>query len=436
MPQKLSFYILLLAVSLSSVKAQVLDTLSVMHYNLMYYGNTGGSSVGCNNTNNNPFTKSAQIRTIVAHYRPDIFTCNEIGNNNIFVNFIRDSVMTAAGYATFSSGTYTNNAGSTIVNGLFFNNQKLALRSQQVIAHSLRDINLYRLYYRDPLLSIGADTSFISLIVIHMKAGSTSADQTIRLQQADEIMNTLNTINVSGNYLLCGDLNIQSSGETSFQRLVNFTQNPKMQFFDPLNLPGFYNNNGTFALVHTQSTVATGDGCKASGGLDDRFDFILVSRFVMQDSAGYRYIPGSYQACGQDGQRFNKSLNDPTPANTSVPAAVLTALSNASDHLPVLLRLQVKRFNVAAIEKAASLESLIRLQNPVEDVLTVFYDKKALTLVDLHVLDMHGRIVQSLVQESEDTYDRFNISTLSRGLYIVRIVTSEGKSGQWKLVKR
>jgi hypothetical protein len=102
----------------------------------------------------------------------------------------------------------------------------------------------------------------------------------------------------------------------------------------------------------------------------------------------------------------------------------------------VLLRLQVKRFNVAAIEKAASLESLIRLQNPVEDVLTVFYDKKALTLVDLHVLDMHGRIVQSLVQESEDTYDRFNISTLSRGLYIVRIVTSEGKSGQWKLVKR
>lgn len=436
------FFIILfyLSLSLCAVQAQILDTLTVMHYNLTYFGNTGGASIGCNNTNNNAFTKSAHMRTIVSHYKPDIFTCNELGNNSVFVNFIRDSVMTASGYAPFSAGTYTNNAGSTIVNALFFNSQKLALQSQQVIAHSLRDINLYRLYYKDPLLSIGADTSFISLIVIHMKAGSTSADQTTRLQQSNAIMNVLNGINTAGNYLLCGDLNIQSSGEASYQRLVNYTPNPKMQFFDPINLPGVYNNNGTFALVHTQSTVTVSDGCKASGGLDDRFDFILASRFVMQDSAGYRYIPGSYQACGQDGQRFNKALNDPTPPNTSVPAAVLSALSDASDHLPVLLRLQVKRFNIASLPQDAALEPLIRIQNPVENTMRIFYDKRALALSHIQIIDLYGNTMLYAHHSSDavtmEDHDAIDVSALPNGMYFVRVTLPDGRSKQGKLIKR
>ena len=49
---------------------------------------------------------------------------------------------------------------------------------------------------------------------------------------------------------------------------------------DPINTPGSWNNNEDFRGVHTQSTrtSSSGFGGGAGGGLDDRFDFIMVSQ--------------------------------------------------------------------------------------------------------------------------------------------------------------
>jgi endonuclease/exonuclease/phosphatase family metal-dependent hydrolase len=143
-----------------------------------------------------------------------------------------------------------------------------------------------------------------------------------------------------------GDYNIDSSGEQSYQNLVGFGAGPG-RMFDPLNQPGTWHDNGNFTAIHTQSTRVAQIGGGASGGMDDRFDFQLATS-PMMDGEGLSYIgptaPGtapshSYRAFGNGGNTFNGNIND--PQNVSQPPAVLTALFNASDHLPVVADYQI-----------------------------------------------------------------------------------------------
>jgi hypothetical protein len=144
-----------------------------------------------------------------------------------------------------------------------------------------------------------------------------------------------------------GDYNIDASVESSYQNLVGVGGGGPGRLFDPLNQPGTWHDNGNFAVIHTQSTRVAQIGGGASGGMDDRFDFQLVSS-PMMDGEGLSYIgptaPGtapsySYRAFGNGGNTFNGNIND--PQNTSQPPAVLDALFNASDHLPVVADYQV-----------------------------------------------------------------------------------------------
>jgi len=90
--------------------------------------------------------------------------------------------------------------------------------------------------------------------------------------------------------------------------------------------------------VHTQSTRSSESiECGATGGLDDRFDFILVSDNVLSDADSVQYIPGTYWAFGNDTLHYNVSINENPPANISVPDSVLSAIYYMSDHLPVVM---------------------------------------------------------------------------------------------------
>lgn len=171
---------------------------------------------------------------------------------------------------------------------------------------------------------------------MHLKAGSNSSDVTDRENMVNILMNYLNALNKSANYIALGDLNLYSSSEGAFQKLINHP-NPNIRFYDPVNKIGDWHENSLYAAYHTQSTRTVDDGCASSGGLDDRFDFILTSLPVLAGTQKVKYIPGSYHILAQDGNHFNKSLLDaPTPPD--VPTNVLNALYNNSDHLPVLIK--------------------------------------------------------------------------------------------------
>jgi hypothetical protein len=72
--------------------------------------------------------------------------------------------------------------------------------------------------------------------------------------------------------------------------------------------------------------------------MDDRFDFLLISS-AMNDNEGMAYVASTYKCYGNDGQHFNLAIN----ALPTIPegAAMANALEEASDHMPVIMDIQV-----------------------------------------------------------------------------------------------
>ena len=100
---------------------------------------------------------------------------------------------------------------------------------------------------------------------------------------------------------MCGDFNLYHSSEASYQLLLSTNPNPVGQLFDPINMPGDWTQNPSFAAIDTQSPRTQSFGGGATGGMDDRFDFILVSAALM-DTAGTYAMPETYHAFGNDGE--------------------------------------------------------------------------------------------------------------------------------------
>ena len=81
-------------------------------------------------------------------------------------------------------------------------------------------------------------------------------------------------------FILVGDLNLYRSTEPAYERLL--VQNGTGYFLDPIDTPGNWHQSFTYRHIHTQSTRLQdlGDG-GSTGGLDDRFDFILSSQSIL-----------------------------------------------------------------------------------------------------------------------------------------------------------
>lgn len=352
-------FLALIALSLfSRIAIASADTLTVMAYNLLYYGvNTSF----CNAQNNNPDLKDAHLRTIISHTLPDLFAVNELGRGQQTAGRILDQVMNTGGRNYYSMATYTNTTNSSIVNMLYYRRDRFVLHNEAVISNVTRDINLYTLYLRTPELEAG-DTTFITCIVAHLKAGSSSADQLTRLQEVQASMAYIAQSQMRGNLLFMGDLNLKSSYESAYG-LLTYHPVEAIRFFDPIDKPGVWSDNQAMALYHTQSTRAGSQSCFVAGGMDDRFDHILVSKKLLSGEAGLIYLTDSYKAPGQDGKRLNQSLID--PPNTSEPAHVIEALYYMSDHLPVMLKLVATKSDTdASFAGPPDQNSLQALVNP------------------------------------------------------------------------
>lgn len=181
-------------------------------------------------------------------------------------------------------------------------------------------------------------------IGMHFKAGSTPTDAARRASTANNARNNSNTFfSPTDRWFYCGDLNLQDTTEAAYIALTGNQADNDGQAVDPLN-PTLafqpWHNNVVFRFFHTQSTRTAnlGDG-GATGGLDDRFDFILMSSQLM-GTTGLSYIPGSFREYGNDGLHFNLAINT-APTNADVGQALADDLHIASDHLPILMDLQI-----------------------------------------------------------------------------------------------
>lgn len=432
--KQLSIFLLLAFTIGIGVKAsaQSHDTLKVMVYNLLNYRN---NSSFCTTTNNNPTTKENALELIIDHTLPDVFVACEMGAspNGINAFTLLNSALNQNGRSNYNMANYTTTNGSSLTNMLYYNSNKLALESQTTIQKGLNNIDLvrlvdiYTLYYKDPNLAQHGDTTYMHFIAAHLKAGNTTANRNERAEATEAVMAYLDTINATGNYFFMGDFNVYSPSEPGFLDLVVYNADPSLNFFDPVNRVGNWSNNSAYADVHTQST-RTGGGCAAGGGMDDRFDFILASDEVINNSDKVEYISNTYWALGQDGNRFNGNINSPT--NNSVPFYIANALYDMSDHLPVMMDLRVTLPATNSInESRAKID--FYFNNPIQDLLKIQF-KEGKEVVDLlEIIDISGKVLKRISVNGNSKIE-INIEELSRGTYFIRV----GSKSEIQLIKK
>ena len=420
--------LLLITLSAAILAGNAQDTLRMMQYNLMYYTNNSGVS-DCNSVTNNLDQKDANLRTIFGYVLPDVFCVNEIGSDVTYADRILDNVINTGGRDYYRHGPLTNYSGGYIANMFFYDSRKLTLHGSTFITTAYRDINGYTVYYNSPDLA-GGDTVFITFWIAHLKAGNYNDNIAARLVQTQRLMNHIATSGLPGNYVLSGDLNVYGSEEECYQQLINYN-NSLYRFYDPIDREGHWNNNGVFADIHTQSTHAGSSDCFAGGGMDDRFDIILVSPYVFYGSQNVRVLPETYHALGQDGNRFNGSII--SPQNNLIPNAVAQALYNQSDHLPV-----ITDFAVDATVGVAdhSDDFLFKVVNPVRDNLELYLHGVRPDQYTIEILSFDGRLLASYRETLSEGGQKLTLPfPFHSGMYLLRLSNSKHQEHFSKLVR-
>ncbi len=437
MQKKLFYFIFIFSFVIQGF-SQTGEVITVMSYNLANYRN---STQQCTNSTNSPSAKEQNLNTIVKYVKPDILVCQEIGGASAQpVDQLLVNALNINGVNYYGKANYSNNSFSNLVNMVYFNSNKLGLISQKSIIKDLsgqnlvRVIDLYRFYYKDSLLTALSDTVYITVIGAHLKAGTGNSNATQRANATAALMNYIKINKTDDNIIMCGDFNTYKSQEVCYQNLTN-TGNSNLNFYDPINKPGAWNNNANFAIIHTQSTRVSGQtnsGCFSSGGLDDRFDHIIASNAIINNLDGIKYITGTYKSVGNDGFHFNKSIKSGT--NNSVPSSILNAIYDLSDHLPVVMDIEISKMGLSLDEDALRSTEL-RFENPAKEKIELQLRKNS-RAKNCVVTDMQGRVVaqQKFKTQGNALTCNINISALQAGVYILQVVTDRGHSVQQKFI--
>lgn len=283
---------------------------------------------------------------------PDILICQEFRSVGA-VNTMRDILNNAIGIPNEWAAAPFNLAGGDTGNGVFYRTSKVQFLGMVTVANGGPSPNHPRAIQRYDFRPVGyiAASATISCYSTHMKAQDPGTDDdNRRLLEAQRIRDNAETLPSGYSFLLAGDLNIQTSSEAAYVELVGSQSNNAGRFFDPILRPGSWNNNSTFRFLHTQDPIGP-------GGMDDRFDQILVSASLI-DGGGMDYIGNptipysnttwndsnhSYRAWGNDGSSYNLPLNIATNAmvGPTIAQAIVDSTGGTAGHIPVFLDLRV-----------------------------------------------------------------------------------------------
>ena len=355
------------------------------------------------------------LQDILQDYSPDIFMVCELQSQE-GADVILNVGLNSNGNSNYSAAPYFENqsGGGDLQQALFYRNDMFVLENTEIINTPVRDINKYTLL----LNTESQDTNPIRIYayVTHLKSSQGSANQQLRLSMVEAFVNDTEQLEDDAFVLFAGDFNIYTSTEPAYLEILDQTNSVAME--DPIDTPGAWNNNEDFREVHTQSTrtSSSGFGGGAGGGLDDRFDFIMVSQNMMTNP-NLQYKTDSYKAYGNNGNCYNNNINDINCGGV-YNQIIRDALYNMSDHLPVVMELETDQEIVILDIPQQQLAQPFSLKRTlVSDVLTIYapqWDTQNDTF----------RVYNSLGQEILDfkinaTTTAINIAQLAKGVYYI-----------------
>lgn len=389
-------YCFLLAASLlGNTVGQAQDTVGLMFYNLLQF----------------PAEKPDRInhlKTILAYEKPDVLMVCELSSNTGSVTILTQALAWKG--AAYQRAGFMDDG--SLNNMLYYNTKLYVLVQEDTIATQPRFATVYKLLHRRAFEATG-DSLIHTFIVVHLKAGSEYAAQ--RGTAAKKIRRYIDTKTNGENVFLAGDFNVYGANEPAITVLASKGKYPVN---DPIGEMGAWSNNEYYAPIHTQSTRTTAFGGGSTGGLDDRFDFILASADIINGSNGSSYVLGSYRAIGNDGNHFNQAIN--FKENTAVGQEMAKALHEMSDHLPI--RLRIANDYASGLDENQNVTGQLRWHRPS----LVGWNHKGLERVDVY--DCYGRLLvsRSFGQGAEGFH--FGIRAIPQGIILVRVKTRDSVS--------
>lgn len=322
--------------------------------------------------------RAPHFRTVLADLSPDLIVLQEI-NSEAGADQFLSNILEVWESGQWLAAPFHNSYDSD--RALFYRAGTLEVLSSGWIDTALRDIEWWH-------LSLGDSRSEFRLYTLHLKAGQGSTNENRRYGEALALRTELDALPPDLPFIVAGDFNIYHDTESAYQLLMSVGAG---QLHDPIEQLGHWHDNIAFAPVHTQSTRTTSFGGGATGGMDDRFDQILVSEDLLDDS-GLDLLPDTYEAFGNDGNHFNVSII--YGGNDAVSPEVANALHESSDHLPVLAVLREE--SVDAPEAPQPHAGLSAWPNPFNPQTRLGFSLEERAWVRIGFFDVQGRRVASL----------------------------------------
>ncbi len=388
------------------------------------------------NTLNFPFgsmpDRPDTLKKILDYVQPDILLLQEV-RNSVGLSAVVDYAVTDLPGTYAAAPFVANQSGGSNFNSLqqclVYNTDIFGVADEYYLTTDLRDINVYKLYFDEEALAFGGDTTFIFAFNTHFKAGTGTDNEQQRLGMANVFVNALSALPSDAYVLFAGDFNVYTSDEPAYQAMLSPLNPIVME--DPIDAPGNWGSNSyPFREIHTQSTRTQnqffGDG--AGGGVDDRFDFILVSENLKSANSPVRYLQGSYKALGNNGTCHNQNITDCGFAN-EVPNTILSALYHFSDHLPVIMELEFD-FELASFSnrKTPPKPLLFAFENSIHTRFTFRHEQCRVLLYDLN-----GRMVDAFTLRPGEVH---SVEHLTPGVYVAVILDHQERTvlGREKLM--
>ena len=364
------------------------------------------------------------LKKVLSYYTPDILMLQELksggGLDQITgsLNELSDDHYVSGTWVSQQSG----NTSYKLQQNIIYNTTMFGLSEERVILTPTRDVNYFKLFIKDENLPFTNDTIFLHVYVTHLKSSQGSLNALARYEMAQEMRADINAL-PANSYVLCGgDFNLYTSTEDAYQHLI--ATGLTNTLVDPIGMPGnWHSSSFPNKEILTQSTRLTSLSDGASGGLDDRFDFVLHSTELLAGNNELSYASGTYKALGNNGTCYNTDLFNCTSVN-NVPDSIIWALYYCSDHLPVVFSL-VSDIILSVDESEIPQFSIY--PNPAQNELTIAPRKNE--ALEVQIIDLTGKIHS---QEIITGSTKMNVSQLRAGIYFVRLA---GSGSTLKFVK-